>query len=97
MKPIEAELHLKIEKKDEEGELVYDNDGMVVLETVISHGVFADIIVTRDNVHGKMEDNAYALFFEEKENGFTVNLEQLGDIRIANNKMRKYVSSHYGD
>jgi len=97
MKPIEAELHLKIEKKDEEGELVYDNDGMVVLETVISNGVFADIIVTRDNVHGKMEDNAYALFFEEKENGFTVNLEQLGDIHISNSKMRKYVSSHYGD
>lgn len=97
MKPIEAELHLKIEKKNEEGEFMYDNDGMVITETIVSRGVFADVIVTRDNVHEKMEDNAYALFFEEKENGFTVSLEQLGDIHIPNNKMRKYVNSHYAD
>lgn len=93
MKPIEAQVCYK-KKVKENGENKLDN-GNQVYEDIIADGIFADVMIMRDEKDGKEADGAYALFFEDKETYFTPSVEMLGDIRVSPRKMREYVSIHY--
>lgn len=94
MKPIEAEIHYKDVAKDDNGDVIYE-DGMPKLVGAVGHGVITDIVVMKDNGDKGESDEAYALFFEDKNGVHTPRLELLSDIRVTNSQMRKYINSFY--